>query len=152
MPVSIVGTYSAGLAQGPSPAALLPAEVGFYESYAWCLNPHLRVDDAMRRLRLEIARLATPLDDWQKTEVAINIFLLACALLNSVDEYLRGPTLKMPARFASTWSGRFARRVTECLAGLGRTRLTYVRRWRARWLAGLDKYLPCLLQGQEVHS
>ena len=41
------------------PQGVLPAELEFHESYAWCLNPHLTVREAIVRLRDEIDRLIT---------------------------------------------------------------------------------------------
>jgi len=84
----------------PEPQGVLPAELEFYETYAWCLNPHLTVHEAIGHLRDEIDRLATVPQGWQTGEVAANIFLLSCGLFNCVDEYLRGPALRLPSRLA----------------------------------------------------
>jgi hypothetical protein len=77
---------------------VLPTELEFYESYGWCLNPYLTVNEAIRRLRSELTRLVVVPHGWQLSEVTTNIFLLSCGLLNSVDEYLRGPALRLPPR------------------------------------------------------
>ncbi|HEY4748422.1 MAG TPA: hypothetical protein VIH38_12680, partial [Steroidobacteraceae bacterium] len=70
-----------------APQRPLPAELAFYESYAWCLNPHLTVGQAIDRLRDEIDRLAVVPHGWQTDEVVTNVYLLSCGLLNCVDEY-----------------------------------------------------------------
>ena len=75
---------------------VLPAELEFYQSYDWCLNPYLTVNEAIRHLRGELDRLAIVPNGWQIGEVTTNIFLLSCGLLNCVDEYLRGPALRLP--------------------------------------------------------
>jgi hypothetical protein len=80
---------------------LLPAELDFYSAYDSCLGPHLTVREAIDHLRGEIARLKIVPEGWQTGEVATNIFLLSCALLNGVDDYLRGPALRLPKQKAS---------------------------------------------------
>ena len=74
----------------------LPAELEFYQSYDWCLNPHLTVSEAIHHLGEEVDKLSIVPNGWQTDEVATNIFLLSCGLLNCIDEYLRGPTLRLP--------------------------------------------------------
>jgi len=37
-----------------------------------------------------------------------NVYLLACALLNSVDDYLRGPVYRLPHRIAALPFSRVA--------------------------------------------
>src|SRR5579862_2011913 len=81
------------------------AELEFYQSYDWCLNPYLTVIEATGRLRDELNRLTIVPNDWRLREVATNIFLLSCGLLNCVDEYLRGPALRLPARLSTTLPG-----------------------------------------------
>jgi len=39
---------------GHLPQSVLPAELEFYESHAWCLNPHPTVREAIAHLRDEI--------------------------------------------------------------------------------------------------
>jgi hydroxymethylpyrimidine pyrophosphatase-like HAD family hydrolase len=131
------------------PQGVLPVELEFYESYAWCLNPHLTVREAIDRLRDEIDRLAIVPSGWQTGEVATNVHLLSCGLLNCVDEYLRGPGLRLPWRLAATRLGRGARWATENLLGNLRPRpRAHVRRWRERWLAGLNDFLSVVVAGQ----
>jgi hypothetical protein len=140
-------TLEAGTVPSAHPStALLPSELEFYECYGWCLDPHLSVRDAMFHLRDEIDRLAIPLATWQIREVATNIYLLACAVLNVVDEHLRGPSLRLPRRLAATSLGRRATSTTDALLALRRLRLSRVRRWRNRWLDAVDAYLACFIQ------
>jgi hydroxymethylpyrimidine pyrophosphatase-like HAD family hydrolase len=118
----------------------LAAELEFYQSYDWCLKPHLTFGEAIVHLREELTKLAAMPNGWQVSEVTTNIFLLSCGLLNCVDEYLRGPTLRLPARLATTRVGRGAARLVETVSEKpwsGRT----VRRWREHWLACLNDFL-----------
>ena len=110
---------------------LLPAEVEFYSAYDWCLDPHLTFRDAVGRLRGELERFMVVPKGWQTTEVATNVYLLSCALLNGVDEYLRGPILRMPRQLTVTLPERSARWVTQKLTeGLRARCRARARRWR----------------------
>src|SRR5882762_1960741 len=113
MLVPEVLSYESEHEKAPVPQRVLSAELEFYESYAWCLNPHLTVREAIDRLRDEIDRLAIVPRGWQTGEVAANVFLLSCGLLNCVDEYLRGPALRLPSRLSAMRLARGARWVTE---------------------------------------
>ena len=137
----------------PAPQWLLTTELDFYEAYGWCLDPYPTVQDAIKYLRTEIDRLQIGLNVWQTGEVATNIFLLSCGLLNAVEEYLRGPTLWMPRQLAATRLGRGARWATEGLTGLLRQRRrAQARRWQERWVAGLDDFLAIAVDGQSSDS
>jgi hypothetical protein len=128
---------------------VLPAELEFYESYAWCLNPHLTAREAIDRLRAEIDRLAIVPRGWQTDEVAANIFLLSCGLLNCIDEYLRGPGLRLPSRLAAMRLARGARWVTENVFGNLQPRSrAHVRRWRERWIEELNDFLSAMVAEQ----
>src|SRR5712675_52373 len=92
------------------PQAPLAAELAFYESYAWCLNPHLTVGQAIDRLHHEIDRLAAVPHGWQTDEVVTNVYLLSCGLLNCVDDFLSlmvAGQAAHPAAFAAA-GGRLA--------------------------------------------
>src|SRR6202163_4954552 len=139
--------------EATAPPVVLPAELDFYESYAWCLNPHLTVREGIDHLRDEIDRLATVPSGWQTGEVATNVFLLSCGLLNCVDEYLRGPSLRLPWKLAAMRLGRGARWAVENALGKLRPRpQAHVRRWRERWLAGLNDFLSIVVAGQGTDS
>jgi hydroxymethylpyrimidine pyrophosphatase-like HAD family hydrolase len=149
MLVPEVLSYEPEYENAPAPPAVLPAEVDFYESYAWCLNPHLTVREAINHLHEEIGRLASVPSGWQTGEVPTNVFLLSCGLLNCVDEYLRGPALRLPWKLAAMRLGRGARWAAENALGNLRPRpQAHVRRWRERWLAGLNDFLSIVVTGQ----
>src|ERR1700686_1798839 len=135
--------------EAPAPAEVLQAELDFYESYAWCLNPHLTVREAINHLHEEIERLAVMPPGWQTGEVATNVFLLSCGLLNCIDEYLRGPSLRLPWKLAAMRLGRGPRWAVEnALGKLSPRPRADVRRWRERWLAGLNDFLSIVVAGQ----
>jgi hydroxymethylpyrimidine pyrophosphatase-like HAD family hydrolase len=92
-----------------------PTEVAFYGSYDWSLNPHLTVDEAVDRLGGEIDRLGSVSRDWRLDEVATNVFLLAAGILNRIEEYVRGATLRLPRRLQGFSVGRGAVRAAEAI-------------------------------------
>jgi len=126
---------------------LLPAETDFYSAYDWCLDPHLTAADAVDRLAAEIDRLSATPEGWQTSEVVSNIYLLSCSLLNGMDEYLRGRTLRLPAQLARTWPARAAAWAAETAETLPRRSRTRVCRWKERWLNGLDAFFAVLARG-----
>ena len=123
---------------------VLPAELEFYQSYHWSLNPHLTVGEAIGHLGEEIERLSIGLKDWQIREVVTNIFLLSCGLLNSVDGYLRGHALRLPSRVERTAVGRGATRFVETVS-ISPWSHRKVSRWRKQWLSELNKFLSLLV-------
>lgn len=125
---------------------VLPEEMEFYQSYGWCLNPYVTIAEAVDHLSEEVEKLTTLAAGWQIDEVATNIFLLSCGVLNCVDEYLRGAALRLPKRLKSNTFGRAASRLVET---------TSVKPWsrrriklaRDRWLSSLDDYLSLIVRG-----
>lgn len=130
------------------PPKLLPSEQDFYQSYTWCLHPYLTVREAFKQLHDEIDKLQAVTKGWQVAEIGINIFLLCGALLNAVDEYLRGPTLRMPRELASRRPGRYARRAADKLQSVLRCRhCQQVRHWKDGWEPNLCDFLSIFIAG-----
>ncbi|MGY3446379.1 MULTISPECIES: HAD hydrolase family protein [unclassified Bradyrhizobium] len=127
----------------------LPAETRFYSAYDWCLDPHLTVGEASERLAAELDRLGDVEPGWQARDVATNIYLLSCSILNGVDEYLRGHTLRIPSQLAKTRLGRLASWTTDNVAQTWPLRhRSELRRWRQEWQNGLDMLLAGLMQSE----
>lgn len=132
--------------KSPVDEGLLPAELDFYEKYGWSLNPHLTVREAVEFLGNEIAALSVVPRGWQINEVVTNVYLLSCGLLNCIDEYLRGPGLRLPSRLADMRAGRAARWIAENLLVNGLPhRRAYVGRWRESWLSALNDFLSVVI-------
>ena len=124
---------------------LLPDETNFYSAYNWCLDPHLTVGETIERLAGEIGRLPSIPGGWQTNEVTTNAYLLSCSLLNGIDEYLRGHTLRLPPQLARTRPGRIAMWVTAKVAeNLPKQNRTQVRHWKEQWQNGLDGFFAVL--------
>jgi len=130
----------------------LAAEVNFYSAYDWSLDPHLTVSEAIERFAGEIDRLASAADGWQTNEVTTNVYLLSCSLLNGIDEYLRGRTLRLPVQLARTRPGRIAFWATEKIGEvLPKLNKTQIYRWKEEWQNGLDDFFA-VFAGFESNS
>jgi hypothetical protein len=77
---------------------VLLEELEFYQSYDWCLNPYVTVNEAIAHLAKEVDKLSVVQVGWQIGEITTNIFLLSCGLLNCIDGHLRGAKLRLPKR------------------------------------------------------
>lgn len=128
------------------PIEPLKAEIEFYQAYEWSLNAHPTVEQALSYLKCEIDRLGVAPSGWQREEVATNVFLLSCGILNCVDEYLRGPTLRLPSPLGSMRIGRCTKWIAEGLLGNKWSRST-LRRWRDQWLCSVDDFLAHFVRG-----
>ncbi|GAU86527.1 hypothetical protein BIWAKO_06475 [Bosea sp. BIWAKO-01] len=132
-------------------------ELEFYDTYTWCLNAYPDVKDTIQYLGSEIEKLRLDLNDWQTHEVATNIFLLSCGLLHAVEEYLRGPSVRIPGRLmtrlgpGAMWAMDGATRVVERAANIrsGRNQAS-LRDWQERWQASLGDFLAILVKGQPL--
>ncbi|HJT76381.1 MAG TPA: HAD hydrolase family protein, partial [Gemmataceae bacterium] len=135
-----------GPAGGGASAGLLDAELRFYEGYGWCLNPIFTVGETVGHLRGELARLGKVPGDWQAGEVMRNVFLLACGLLNSVDDYLLSEPFHLPGKLAAVPFSRTGLRAAEKVKGfLRRRRVRQLRHWRAEWEAAVNVFLRLLV-------
>ena len=128
---------------------VLPEELEFYQSYDWCLNPYVTVNEAIAHLGEEVDKLSVVPDGWQIGEIATNIFLLSSGLLNCIDEHLLGVKLRLPKRLAATFVGRGAGRFVEAISDKpwSRRRLA---RWREQWLSSLNDFLSLIVGKQAV--
>ena len=147
-PAAVVATRRA---DAPAPPPDRAGEAAFYSDYDWCLNPHPTFAAAMNLLRAEAGKIGAAPEGWQSREAAINVYLLAGALLNCADEFLRGPTLKAPRIVASTLPGRAARWTAEWIWA-GRRGLADARRWREDWITGLNVFLTAFVRVEAAGS
>lgn len=124
---------------------LLDTESRFYGEYPWCLNVVPRIEEIVEHLRGELGRAEDVEEGWQRGEVMTNVFLLACAITDTIDDYLVGEA------YSFSKVGRLvprlmpAVRAAEKLFALGRSirqaRLRPVRAWRQQWAAGVGEFL-----------
>ena len=112
----------------------------FFDAYEWALYPLLTVEEALRHLQTEISKLHNLTEGWRKQEVATNVYLLACGISNCTEEYLRGPTLKLPGNLAGIF--RPLSKLFDFAANnpLAKERIT-ARNIQRRWQAALMEFL-----------
>ena len=118
------------------PVAFLESETTFYGQYSWCLNPFLTLQEAVQHLTCELKRLDAA-DGWQYSEVLTNIFLLSCAITDTVDDYLLGPKFdfsKLANVLAIAAPGvRIIHKLLEGRSNMRALLLGALRRWRSDW-------------------
>ena len=121
---------------------LMESELSFYENYNWCLNPFLTIDQVVCHLQDELRKLRVPQETWHLTEISTNVFLLGCALSNSIDDYIHGPTYRLPRPVAVVPLAKLALSLVEHLASLMRScRAKRIRNWRQQWEAEFEAFL-----------
>ncbi len=130
-------------------ALQLGTEVRFYQDYSWTLNPFFTVGEAVKHLDEEISKLGWVGEAWQIHEVMTNIYLLFCAVLNSVDDYIHGPTFRVPKKVAKLPLARLAQKslaaVEWSIQSLRSSRINQARQWKEQWRSGLDAFLKAFV-------
>jgi hydroxymethylpyrimidine pyrophosphatase-like HAD family hydrolase len=137
------------VAEAPVQERMLDTEYDFYKDYRWSLSPLLTVGDAIGRLSKELDRVGKVPGKWQAPEVETNVFLLSCALLNAIDDYLCSSRMRLPAILASVVP--FARQgfsgIEKLVATARRRRVRRVWQWREHLQAKLDAFLQVSATG-----
>ena len=124
---------------------LLPEECEFYSHYGWSLNATPRVEEVIRELRSEVARLLQVPADWRAAEVMVNIYMLACAISDTVDDWLLGPSYNFSKVTGTLSAAKLVVRPVEAAlksaTRLRAFRLRRFRRWRQNWEDALQDYV-----------
>lgn len=136
--------------QEPLDAQLLPAERDFYAGYEWSLNAYPTVENVILYLQQELSRLDQCEAEWQLGERMLNVFMLACALANEVDDCLVGTRYDFSKAARIPLSG-LALGTFDHLHGYIRKsrewRLRQLNVWNQRWLAQLNQFLQVFVAG-----
>jgi hydroxymethylpyrimidine pyrophosphatase-like HAD family hydrolase len=127
----------------------LGTELRFYQDYSWTLNPFLTVGEAVKRLDAEVSKLGLVGEAWQIQEVMTNIYLLFCAVLNSIDDYIHGPAFRLPKKAAKLPLARLAQKslaaVELSIQSLRSSRINQARQWKEQRRSGFDAFLRAFL-------
>jgi hydroxymethylpyrimidine pyrophosphatase-like HAD family hydrolase len=130
---------------------LLKAELDFYRDYPWCLNALPAIRDVVEHLRRELRRLDEGLENWQRAEVATNVFLLSCAVASSVDDYLNGEVYdfskaaeRLPILRPAVAGVASVLAASKKLRAL---RLERWHRWGRDWKSAVDRFLERFVAG-----
>lgn len=134
----------------PLPPRLLPAEQNFYNSYRWSLNAYPTLESTFEYLRKELNGFDQPLEEWQRHERRLNVFLLSCAIANELSDYLARSRYDF-SRIAGLPLGGIAVRTTNAFHGYALKirdwRFRRLRVWQERWLSALDEFLQPFVAG-----
>jgi hydroxymethylpyrimidine pyrophosphatase-like HAD family hydrolase len=121
----------------PRSSCLLETELAFYQSYPWSLNVFPTVGEIREYLRRELRRAEEVPSGWQLAEVTTNVFLLACAVTDALDDYLLGEGYdfakaaeKMPT-FAPAF--RVAEKILSVRRKSRELLLRHLRDWQRNW-------------------
>jgi hydroxymethylpyrimidine pyrophosphatase-like HAD family hydrolase len=138
----------------PLATAFLDTETRFYGGYPWCLDICPQVRHAVEHLRDELARANEPKEPWQAAEVRINVYLMACAITDAVDDYLLGRRYDFSRVAAVLPLAGVGVRAVEAWSKASRTyraaRLRPLRSWRASWKTAVDRFLKAFVAGERT--
>ncbi|HWZ46032.1 MAG TPA: HAD hydrolase family protein [Candidatus Saccharimonadales bacterium] len=122
----------------------LPAEAEFYSQYRWCLNSAPTLREVAGHLKQELRKLDWILEDWQRSEVVTNIFLLSYAIADTIDDYLAGHSYEfskvgkiLPVAGPAAWAAQII------LYGAGKLRIALLYRlriWKEKWRSAADEF------------
>jgi orotate phosphoribosyltransferase len=135
----------------PSPlsSCLLETELSFYHSYPWSVNVFPTVGEIRAHLQRELRRAEQVPAGWQLAEVTTNIFLLACAVADALDDYLLGEGYDFAKAAAKLPTLAPAFRVAEGILSLWRKSRELVRRhlrdWRRNWDTAVVEFVRSIL-------
>ena len=128
----------------------LPSESDFYRGYEWSLNAYPTVENVIAFLRQELGRLNRFAAEWQLGERMLNVYLLASAISNEIDDCLVGTRYDF-SKVARIPLGGMAVRTFDRLHGYVRRshewRQRHLDLWNRQWLAALNEYLQLFISG-----
>jgi hypothetical protein len=136
------------------PPPLPVADVAFFSSYDWCINPLLPVRELIERICLELDRYNDLERSWQREEARINLYLLISAVCCATDDYLAyrpwdlAPVARrLPSIRALVSLFEMCLNLPYALREFSRRRLVW--RWREEMAQCLDCICDILVHGTE---
>ena len=132
------------------------AEADFYNQYSWALSVFPTIREVLDRLSEQLSKLECIEPGWQKGEVITNIFLLACSVTDTLDDYLAGNAYdfsKVSQAFPSAALGVAI--LNRLLAEAGRVRevrLARLRAWSEAWRSAVTDFLRNAMVGEPARD
>ena len=140
----------------PTESFPVDTELAFFRNYVWTLNPFPTVEETINFLNNEITRLRTARETWHVRELMTNVFLLSCSVLNSVDDYIHGPSYRVPkkaSRLPFAYTLQKVLTVVEVFTPILRSfSVGRARRWKQRWIVGFDVFLRIFVDDKPPQS
>ena len=135
---------------------LQSAEEVFYSRYDWCLNPILPLQDLLHRFSDELSNYSS-FDGWQREECKINLYLFACALACTIDDYFGARLLDLSSFYSYLPRLLVWFRAAEWLVNTSRWLFTMaidwrLWRWRKRWNSCLEEICALLIADADLQS
>src|SRR5947209_4104557 len=135
-------------------AKLHAPEEQFYSRYDWCLNPILSVRQLIHRFNEELDACRTS-DGWQREECTINLYLFACAIACTADDYFNAPLVNFSpiySRLPRLWlvlrPAEWAINSSALLLRIVSSRRSW--RWRRHWNSRIEQVCDLLLTRTEL--
>jgi len=134
----------------------LQAEEQFYSRYLWCLNPILTIGQLLTRFRVELDGYRA-LEGWEREESKINLYLFACAIACTVDDYFSQKLVDLSLLYPRLPQFWFFLRSADWLIN----RITWFLRivfnwrawrWRRRWNSLVEEICDLLIASEEVRT
>jgi hydroxymethylpyrimidine pyrophosphatase-like HAD family hydrolase/hypoxanthine phosphoribosyltransferase len=139
---------------GSKPHAIQPVaeEANFYNQYSWVLNAFPTIWEVLDHLSQELGKLEGFSEGWQQREVITNIFLLSCAVTDTIDDYLAGNTYDFSKIIqAFPYAALGAGILNRLCAGarkLREARLSRLRAWGEVWRSAVTDLLQNAMVGE----
>src|SRR2546426_3653551 len=135
----------------PLAAAWVRPESNFYLGDRWCLNAFPTIREMVGRLHRELRRAGAGNKDWHRAEARTNVFLMSCAIADTIDDYLLGTSYDLSKVAAIVPVLRPVARAGEGVLTLWRTARAWRRRtlvrWRREWGGAVEEFLMGVVAG-----
>jgi hydroxymethylpyrimidine pyrophosphatase-like HAD family hydrolase len=119
-------------------------EIEFYDQYPWVLNAYPTVREVLEHLSEQFTKLPS-MEGWGQREVITNIFLLACSVTDTLDDYIAGNTYDFSKVKRAFPPARVAVGVLNGVMAVARrlrqARLTRLRAWSSAWRSAVTDFL-----------
>src|SRR6266404_3553371 len=134
---------------------VLDIERNFYGAHSWCLNAFPTIEQIVRLIRLDEKGSEEPKPSWCLNESAINVYLLACAISDTVDDYLLGSSydLSKAGHMLPVIGPPMVKGVHACEGHWRRYRFYRLGKlylWRSKWEEAVNQFLRAFLSGRET--
>lgn len=133
----------------PQPIERLSEERDFYAGHSWAVNAFPRIQDIPGLLKDEAALLGQSPSGWRFAEAAINLFLLACAVSDTVNDWLAGPRYNFSKINGVVPGASVALKPVKVALALAararRWRTRRVEEWSGKWERTLDEFAEAIV-------